>query len=276
MIRVKESKSAPVGVVIKVLRILEALRDAPYGLQLKDVAAQTALNKSTAYRFLAHLESAGYLYRGDAGIYTIGPNFARLSGATNFRETLRKICRPALQKLWDATGETVNLGVLDGNEVLYVDVIESSHHFRMASQVGSRRPLYCTSLGKALAAHLPSSEVDQLLASVTFERFTPRTIIRRAKFTQELARVRQKGYAMDDQEAVSGARCVAAAIFDAGDKPIAAISASGPITRVPSQRISIFASLVKESAASISVRLLGVSPPVERKPIPHTWTVRES
>ena len=255
MIRVRESKSAPVGVVIKVLRILEVLRDAPYGLQLKDVAVQAALNKSTAYRFLAHLENAGYLYRSDAGIYTIGPNLARLSAATNFRETLRKICHPVLQKLWEATGETVNLGVLDGHEVFYLDVIESSHNFRFASQVGSRRALHCTSLGKSLVAYLPPDEVEELLASVTFERCTPRTIVQPSKFRRELARVQQKGYAMDDQEAESGARCVAAPIFDAGDKPIAAISVSGPITRVAGQRISLFASLVKQSSASISARL---------------------
>lgn len=255
MVRVRESKAAPVGVVLKVLRILEVLRDAPYGLQLKDVAKLTAINKSTAYRFLAHLESAGYLFRGDTGVYTIGPNFARLSTATNFRETLRQMCRPVLQKLWEATGETVNLGVLDGHEVLYVDVIESPHYFRLASHVGFRRPLYCTSLGKALTAYLPTDKVEELLASIRFERSTSRTIVQAAKFRRELADVRRKGYAVDDQEAVLGARCVAAPIFDAGNRVIAAISVSGPITRIAGPRMSQFASLVKESSQSISARL---------------------
>lgn len=258
MIRVREPKAAPVGVVIKVLRILEALRDAPNGLQLKDVAKLTAINKSTAYRFLAHLESTGYLFRGDTGVYTIGPNFARLSTATNFRETLRKICRPVLQRLWEATGETVNLGMLEGYEVLYIDVIESPHYFRLASQAGFRRPIYCTSLGKALAAYLATDKLKELLAAITFERSTPRTIVQPAKFLRELAQVRKKGYAVDDQEAVLGARCVAAPIFDAGNQVIAAISVSAPITRVAGSRISQFASLVKECSLSISARLPGV------------------
>ena len=141
MIRARESKSAPVGVVVKVLKILEAIHDAPAGLQLKQVAKQTAINKSTAYRFLAHLEGEGYLYRDDAGAYVIGPKLARLGSGINYEESLRKISRPILHKLWINTGETVNLSVLDGQDALYLDVIESSHTFRLASQVGSRRPL---------------------------------------------------------------------------------------------------------------------------------------
>jgi len=262
--RMREPKSAPVGVVKKVLQILEALRDAPEGLQLKDVAKQTAINKSTTYRLLAHLESAGYLFRNDAGFYTIGPNFVRLSAAPNFRDTLREICRPVLQKLWTTTGETVNLGILDGHEVLYVDVIESPHNFRLASIVGSRRPMYCTSLGKALTAFVPEERLEELLASITFERSTPRTIIQRSKFRQELAKIRRRGYAVDDQEVVLGARCVAAPIFDAAGKVIAAISISGPVTRVNSQKIQVFASLVKECAASISARLPGSEPRPDR------------
>jgi len=253
---IRESKAAPVGVVIKLLRILEVLRDAPYGLPLKDVAKLSAINKSTAYRFLAHLESAGYLFRSEAGVYTIGPNLVRLGAAANFRETLRKICRPVLQKLWSATGETINLGVLDGHEVLYLDVIESPHNFRLASLAGSRRPLCCTSLGKALMAFLPSEAMDEMLSTITFERATPRTIIQRAKFRRELLQVRKRGYAIDDQEAVLGARCVAAPIF-ADQKVIAAVSISGPITRVTGSRISLFASLVKDEAVSISGRLPG-------------------
>jgi len=243
--------------VIKVLRILEALRDAPYGLLLKDVAKLTAINKSTAYRFLAHLESAGYLFRGENGVYTIGPNFARLSAAGNFRETLRNLCRPILQKLWEATGETVNLGVLEGYEVLYVDVIESSHSFRLASQVGFRRPVYCTALGKALTAYLPSDKLDELLDSVTFERSTPRTIVQAGKFRRELGNVRKRGYAIDDQEAELGARCVAAAIFDADRNVIAAISVSGPVTRVSAQHISQFATLLQDYSRSVSAHLPG-------------------
>src|SRR5215472_11011801 len=158
MIRARESKSAPVGVVMKVLKILETLHSNPAGLQLKEIAKQTAINRSTAYRFLAHLQGEGYLYRDDAGAYVIGPKLSRMGSGINFEESLRKMARPILQKLWGATGETVNLAILDGQQIMYLDVIESSHTFRFASQTGARRPLYCTALGKANLSRLPEAE----------------------------------------------------------------------------------------------------------------------
>jgi len=255
MIRARESKAAPVGVVMKVLKILEALHSNPSGLQLKQIARQTAINKSTAYRFLAHLQGEGYLYRDDAGAYVIGPKLARMGSGTNFEESLRKMARPVLQKLWTATGETVNLAVLDGQQIMYLDVIESSHTFRFASQNGARRPLYCTALGKAIMAHLPEEETEDLLGSLTFERLTPRTLTQPAKLKKDLVKSRLQGYALDNEEAVLGARCIAAPIFDAGGKVIGAASVSGPLTRITAEKVSAFAALVKEAAHSISVRL---------------------
>jgi DNA-binding IclR family transcriptional regulator len=241
--------------VAKVLRILEALRDAPSGLQLREVAKQTAVNKSTAHRFLAHLEGAGYLYRDNAGAYVIGPKLARLGTGFSYDVTLRKISRPVLQQVRETTGETANLAILDGHYVLYVDVIESSHTFRLASEIGSRRSLHCTSLGKAMAAFLPPPDLQDLLTSIKLERQTPKTIVERRKLEKELARIRQRGYAIDDEEAVLGARCVASPILDANGKVVAAISVSGPVTRITNRQISTLARLLKEAAASISKRL---------------------
>jgi DNA-binding IclR family transcriptional regulator len=254
VIRTRESKSAPVGVVVKVLRILETLHGSPSGLQLKDIAKQTAINKSTAYRFLAHLESEGYLFRDEEGAYVIGPKFSRL-GAINHEETLRKISRPLLQKLWALTGETVNLGTLDGPQVLYLDVIESAHTFRLVTQAGARRPIYCTSLGKAMAAYLPHDEAEEMLGGLTYERLTPRTLVQPARLKREFAKIREEGFAVDDEEAVPGARCVAAPIFDAGGKVAAAISVSGPITRITTDKLQPLSAAVKKAAGVISTRL---------------------
>jgi DNA-binding IclR family transcriptional regulator len=254
MIRTRESKSAPVGVVVKVLRILEILHDSPGGLQLKDIAKQTAINKSTAYRFLAHLESEKYLFRDETGAYVIGPKLARL-GSINYEETLRKIGRSMLQKLWTLTGETVNLAVLDGFEVIYLDVIESSHTFRLVTQAGARRPVYCTSLGKAMAAYLPEAELQELLISTKYQRFTPRTLVQPARLKRELLKVREQGFAVDNEEAVPGARCVAAPIFDSSGKVVAAISVSGPITRITEDKMPSLAASVKKAAGIVSTRL---------------------
>ena len=255
MIRARESKSAPVGVVGKVLRILEALDSAPNGLQLREISLHTRVNKSTAYRFVAHLEKEGYLFRDDAGAYVVGPKLARLGTGIPYHATLRSVSRPVVQKLWRITSETVNLAVLDGHEVLYLDVIESPHTFRLVSQVGMRRPLYCTALGKAILAYSPPQETENVLPSLTFERFTPRTLTDISRFKKELAKVRQQGFALDDEEAGLGSRCVAAPILDKSEKVTAAISVSGPITRINRDRIQAFATAVMDGARSISARL---------------------
>ena len=255
MIRARRSKSAPVGVVGKVLRILEALDDSPTGLQLREVAEQTGVNKSTAYRFLAHLENEGYLFRDDVGAYIVGPKLARLGAGVAYHATLRRLSRPTLASLLKKTKETVNLGVLDGHDVLYLDVMESPHTFRMVSQPGMHRPLNCTALGKAMLAFLPTEQQEELLCTLTFERITRRTIGSLPRLKKELARTVQQGYALDDQETDLGARCVAAPILDESGKVAGAISVSGPVTRISRGRIRAFASAVKNGARMISMRL---------------------
>ena len=258
MIRPRESKSAPVGVVTKVLRILETLHESPSGLQLKDVALQTGINKSTAYRFLAHLEHEGYVFRDASGAYAIGVRLARLASGISYQTTLKKISRPVLQQLWRATGETVNLGVMDGREVLYLDVLESAHTFRLVSQVGMRRPLYCTALGKAMLAFVPEEEHDYFFSGMTFERFTPQTIKNAALLKKDLVLIRQRGYSVDNEEAYLGSRCIAAPIFDASRKIIAAVSVSGPTTRVTREKVPAFAAAAKNAANAVS-KTLGYS-----------------
>lgn len=255
MIRARESKSAPVGVVSKVLRILEALDGSPTGLQLREIADQASVNKSTAYRFLAHLENEDYLFRADDGAYIVGPKLARLGSGVAYHATLRKVSRPVLTSIADWTKETVNLGVLDGHDVLYLDVMESPHTFRMVSQPGMRRPPNCTALGKAILAYLPIEQREEILPTLTFERFTSRTIPTLGRLRKELARVVHQGYAMDDQETDLGAICVAAPILDESGKVAASISVSGPLTRISREKCRVFAVAVKRGAQQISSRL---------------------
>ncbi len=260
MLRIRESKSAPVGVVTKVLRILEALHASPAGLQLKDVARQTTIHKSTAYRFLAHLENEGYVFRDATGAYAIGVRLARLGSGITYQATLTKISRPVIEQLWKKTGETVNLAVMEGAEVLYIDVLESSHTFRLVSQVGARRPLNCTALGKVMLAYLPPSEQQALFPKMTFERLTPHTIVKLAHLKKELGEVRARGYSMDNEEAYLGSRCFAAPIFEQSGKVVAGISVSGPTSRVTREKVPLFAGAVTAAARAIS-RHLGYSQP---------------
>ncbi|MGA8153008.1 MAG: IclR family transcriptional regulator [Terriglobales bacterium] len=259
MPRVSKSAAAPVGVISKVLRILEAIQGAPSGLGLKAISDLTGIHKSTAHRFLKHLERENYLISTEDGAYLIGPRFWQMTARVNHRAALQAVARPILWELWKSTQETVNLAVLDQETVLYADVIESPHEFRLASRVGSRRPLHATGLGKALTAFLPEEQRKNILNTITFQPSTPKTIMNLVQFRQELEKIRRQGYAVDDEEAVMGARCVSAPILDAEGLPIAAISVSGPVTRVPPGQVAALAGAVTAAARAISVEM-GFSP----------------
>jgi len=262
MPRVTKSRpgSAPVGVISKVLLILEALQSSSAGLGLKAICDLTGIHKSTAHRFLKHLEREGYLIRTEAGAYLIGPRLSQMSARGNQGATLQAVARPILWELWKSTQETVNLAVLDQGTVLYVDVIESPHEFRLSSRVGTRRSLHVTALGKTLAAFLPAAARENVLSTITFQKSTERTIMNLLQFRQELEKIRRQGYAVDDEEAVQGARCVSAPILNSEGAPIAAVSVSGPVTRVSPNQVAGLAGAVTSAARAISAAM-GLSPP---------------
>lgn len=266
-----ERKPVVVGVLRKTLRILDAIQASPSGLSLEQVSRETKINKSTAYRLLAHLEREAYLNRNGDGHYLIGTKVVQLAAHVNPQRLLCDAARPILRDLLQATNETVNLGVLDANMILYVDVLESSHDFRLVSKVGMRRPVYSTALGKALSAFLPEDELQRLLSSIDFQLFTPHTIGSVGQFRKELRLIRRQGFAVDNEEAVLGARCVACPILNARQEAIGAVSVAGPATRISRDEIPLFAKAVKQAAEEISSCMgysrerpnsVAVSPPV--------------
>jgi IclR family KDG regulon transcriptional repressor len=252
-----KSKSAPVGVITKVLRILELLDRTPTGLQLKEMSEKTGINKSTLHRFASHLEAEAYLFRDVSGIYTLGPKVTRLGNGVSFQATLCKICRPTLEHLWKTTGETINLAVLDGADVLYLDILETLHTFRLVSKIGMRRPFHCTSLGKAIVANIDDEQTkEELFARVQFdEGRTPRSITSIGRLKRDLINIRDRGYALDEGEAVMGVRCLGAAITGADGKVVGGISISGPMVRVTRDRLPLFSAEIREAARQISLRL---------------------
>jgi DNA-binding IclR family transcriptional regulator len=246
---------APVGVISKVFQILEAIQGAPSGLPLKSICELTRINKSTAHRFLKHLERDGYLMHTEYGVYLIGPRLAQMAARVNHRATLQAAAQPILWELWKSTRETVNLAVLDQATVLYVDVLESPHEFRLSSRVGTRRQLHATALGKALSAYLPDEQIEDILGAITFQPLTPKTIMNLVQLRQELEKIRRQGYAVDDEETTLGARCVSAPILGARQHAIAAISVSGPVTRIAPSQVAVIAQAVIKAAAEISAAM---------------------
>jgi IclR family acetate operon transcriptional repressor len=254
---VRKPKTAAVGVISKVLRILEAIQSSPSALHLKDICAQTQINKTTAYRFLSHLLREGYLCRDETGKYSLGLKLLQLGAGANPRATLLEVARPTLRKLWKTTQETVNLAVLDEGMVLYVDVVESPHVFRLASKIGMRRPIYSTALGKALAGFLPEEKRKGVLDLQAFQTLTPHTITLVEQLEEELRKVRQLGYAVDEEESVLGARCVAAPVLNHNKEPVAAVSVSGPCSRICPDRVPEFVVAVRKACQTISRAISG-------------------
>ncbi len=250
-----QSQSASVGVISKVLLILEALQNSSTGLGLKAICTATGINKSTAHRFLEHLRREGYLLRTDAGAYLIGPRLTQMSTCASRSASLQAVARPILSDLWRSTQETVNLGVMDHGTLLYVDVMESQHEFRLVSRIGARRPLHVTALGKALMAFLPASEYERALSGVVFQRITPNTICNMVQLRAELEKVRRDGYAVDNEEVLLGCRCISAPILNSDRIAVGALSVSGPVFRVSPTRVRWLAKEVKGATKAISLAM---------------------
>jgi len=251
----RPKKSKPVGVLSKTFRILELLQGSTEPLNLTEIGERAAINKSTALRILAHLESVKYVTRNDKGEYSPGGSALPVGGSADWRETLRRISRPHLWELWRDTRETVNLGVLEGVDVVYLDCLESAHEFRLVAHIGMRAVLYRTALGKAILAFYPQGRRDALIDSLEFEAFTPRTLASAGALRLELERVRQQGHAIDDEESHIGLRCIAAPILNARHQALAAISVSAPVGRLAVENIGAVAATVRQAGLRISACL---------------------
>lgn len=162
--------------------------------------------------------------------------------------------------LVEQCGETVNLGVIDDGEAVFIGQVESREVMRMIVRLGSRSPIHASGVGKALLAHLPEQQVARILQQRGLTRYTERSIDNPAQLREELERVRQLGYALDDEEHAIGLRCVAAAIFDQNGQALAAISLSGPKARITDNRLDELGVAVRQTAEEITQALGGHRP----------------
>lgn len=218
--------------VRRALLITGALADeAGDGLSLAELSTRLGLNKSTALRLLRPLLDSRLVARTASGRYRLGVQALVLGQAYLASLDLRAVARPELEALVAATGETVHLVVYDRPDVVYVDKVDSPSTVRMVSRIGSRMPAYCTAVGKAFLAHAPADEVTAALA-YGMPRRTARTITSRRAMAAELKRVREAGYAVDDQENEDDIVCVAAPVRDHTGGVVSAVSVSGPATRM--------------------------------------------
>jgi DNA-binding IclR family transcriptional regulator len=244
-----------ISVLEKAMRVLEAIRgerEVPLG----EIASAAGLIKSSAFRILFTLESLGYVEKSPGGRYSLTSRLARLTSDGRPSPDLGKLAEPFMAELLRRFSETVNLGVLANGAVLYLRVLECSHAFRLAAHAGMRSPVHSTAMGKCLLCCLPREEVEGVLAKHPLRRFTPRTITDRTAFHRELERVRSRGYAIDNQEDSSGARCLAAPIWTATGEVRAAISISGPAVRMVPPRDREIADALIQTCGKVA-KLLG-------------------
>lgn len=242
-----------IGVLNKAFDLLDVLEQAG-PLTLTELSQKSATNKVTVLRILANLEARGYVDRDDLGRYGLGSRLLQLGLRKSAAIDLRSTAHPILRDLRDRFDETVNLGILDGAGILYIDILESSLGLRMAATVGSRDDLHSTAIGKAIASRWNGRQLE-MVTTLPLSTKTARTITTPAQLDAELALVRARGYSIDNEENETGARCVGAPIFDHSGECIGAISVSGPTIRMSDDRIVLIAVEVQRSAAVISERL---------------------
>jgi DNA-binding IclR family transcriptional regulator len=243
--------------------LLEALA-AEGELGVTELAARTGLVPSTAHRLLATLAKRGYVTQGSlSGRYLLGYKVIEVASGLEHRlPRLRAVARPHLERIQRATGETTNLVVLDGERVVYVDQIEGSHSVRMFTVVGTAALAHTTASGKAIMAYgRPELAMSLYADREPLERLTPRTLVTFRELQEDFARIRRRGYAIDNEEHEEGVGCVAAPLFDHTGAPCAAISVSGPSARIVHADTTELGALLSEHGTMISEALGYRRPP---------------
>ena len=247
----------PVKSLVKALSIVEHLGTSPSGSTLTEISKKLRIGKSTVHRLISTLMDHDFVWLDAlSSQYILGARILQLSDQLSHQSILIRYGDSVLADLAKATEETCNLGVLDGDEVLYLIMKESKYPLRMAGQVGKRLPARCTALGKALLSDSSEEGLVQLLGRKSHLRApTARTISSVAGLMAELSKIRQTNLAFDDEELYAGVACIASPVRDHIGKIVAAISISYPKNRVDAKRLQEFKPLLLERAAELSSRL---------------------
>lgn len=240
--------------VHKSMQLLDALVAGKGPMTLSDLAACTALPKTTAFRYLYTLRASGFVgYDERTERYVIGQRVAVAVPLPGHAERIKQLAQPTMRRLQRQFNETVNLAIRDGGEIVYIDMVGSTRLLHAEAKIGSRDPLHSTALGKALLLTMGISEVDRSVPRRMVAR-TPHTITNREHFLDEIARSAARKYALDMEENELGARCVAAAIRPAGGgSAVAAISISGPCQLMTPETLDRMGRVLASSASSIDL-----------------------
>jgi IclR family KDG regulon transcriptional repressor len=240
--------------VAKAINIVEILASkADVGISLAELSSQINMPKSSTHRYLVTLQELGLAERRDGDRFSLGPKLIEIAVAFLAKSDLRNESQAVMNELAEETGETIHLALPSGTEVVYIAKVESRQSLGMSSHIGSRLPMYCTSLGKAILAFSSPDLLESVLSNEMVAR-TDHTITSPAVLRADLVAVRSRGFALDNEENETGIRCVGAPVLDYSSKPIAAVSISGPCERITPVRAEQLGALLWESTRQISRR----------------------
>ncbi len=239
----------------RALVILEALAEAG-GIGLSALAQKLDQAPATVYRALTTFETHGMAELDPATqAWHVGPGAFLIGSAFLRRTSVVERARPVLRALMEETGETANLGVAQGDHVLFLSQVETHASIRAFFPPGTRSPLHASGIGKALLARYDQDRLEDYLARATLTRFTDATLTDADALRADLAETRARGFAFDDEERNEGMRCIAAAVLNAFCEPVAGISVSGPVQRMPVEATAAIGEKVRAAAARLSAGL---------------------
>ncbi|WP_252313090.1 IclR family transcriptional regulator [Sinobaca sp. H24] len=242
--------------VDRALQMIAVISTHKEGIGVTGLAEKIGVTKSAAFKILTTLVEHGYAEQDrTTKKYKLGYKYLELSSLLLESMDIRTLARPFLQELEEETNEVIHLVVMDQEQMVYIDKLEGYETLRMHSKVGRRAPGHCTSAGKMILAHLSPEEVEHVLREQGMEPHTPYTITDKGVLLKELEAVRNRGYAVEEQENELGITCIAAPVFDNKKKITGAVSISGPSIRMSKERIQKISPLLIDVTSRISSRL---------------------
>jgi len=251
------AREKPVQSVERTLRILEVLAEWGHPMSLSEISSYLDLKNSTTHRLLKTLIMRGFAQQDPhSGKYKLGIKTFSIGNTALYTLDIRTIARAYLNSLAENYGETANLAILDGWDVIYIDQVESEKMVKTIAKLGSRCPTHCSAAGKALLSNFQEKELDSYFLESNLEKFTENTIVSPDLLKEELRKVKKQGYALDLEETEEGIRCVAATIYNHAGRPAAAIGISGPSNRISLDCLKKeLAGAVVETAREISLMM---------------------
>lgn len=225
--------------VERALQILDLFNDQATELKITEISQQMGLSKSTLHSLLKTLQLHGYIDQNpDNGKYCLGMKLVERGHFVVGTMDIRQKAKSWLTTLSQETGQTTHLGILDGNEGVYIEKIEGKQAAIAYSRIGRRLPVHATAIGKVLMAWLGDEELNALLDGYAFTRFTPATLTDRAALLAALAQTRHNRYALDNEENEPGVRCIAVPVWNHESRVIAALSLSTLTSRVNDEQLA--------------------------------------